>query len=143
EREARAAVAIAAGRDARDRHRAGGAVFAVDAELESSAKHEALDELPPERRARAFEAWLRLGAACRKRGNGGLVTPALLSKILHSWKPAERARAAQDLVEARGGRSAGLWPADGDAYRFHESERWNPTEEEAAAERESVSAEAI
>jgi hypothetical protein len=118
-------------------------MFAVDDELEASAKHEALDELPPERRSRAFEAWLRLGAACRKRGNGGLVTSALLSKILHSWKPSERARAAQDLVEARGGRSAGLWVIEGDGFRFHEWERWNPSAEEAEAERASVSAEAI
>lgn len=118
-------------------------MFAVDDELEASAKHEALDELPPERRSRAFEAWLRLGAACRKRGNGGLVTSALLSKILHSWKPAERARAAQDLVDARGGRSAGLWVVEGDGYRFHEWERWNPSAEEAEVERASLSAEAI
>lgn len=110
-------------------------MFAVDDDLEASAKHEALDELPAERRSRAFEAWLRLGAACRKRGNGGLVTSALLAKILHSWKPAERARAAVDLVEAKGGREHGLWVVDGEAFRFHGWEAWQPTVAEAAVER--------
>ncbi len=114
-------------------------MFAVDDDLEASAKHEALDELPPERRARAFEAWLRLGAACRKRGNGGAVTPSLLAKILHAWKPAERNRAALDLVEARGGREHGLWVADGAAFRFYAWEEWQPGEEEATEEREHLS----
>lgn len=114
-------------------------MFAVDDDLESSPKHEALDGLPPQRRARAFEAWLRLGAACRKRGNGGLLTVALVDKILHAWKPMERAQTLVDLVEARGGRSRGLLVAEGDGWRFHEWERWQPDEHESKQERESVS----
>lgn len=114
-------------------------MFAVDDDLEASPKHEALDGLPAPRRARAFEAWLRLGAACRKRGNGGLVTVALVDKILHAWKPMERAQTLVDLVEARGGRARGLLVAEGDAWRFHEWERWQPNEQESKQERESVS----
>jgi|GEM_PF-1966878 len=114
-------------------------MFAVDDELESSPKHEALDDLPPARRARAFEAWLRLGAACRKRGNGGLVTASLAAKILHTWKASERAETIADLVAAKGGRQSGLLVPDGDAWRFHEWEVWQPDEDEAAAERDSVS----
>lgn len=114
-------------------------MFAVDDELESSPKFEALDALPPHRRARAFEAWVRLGAACRKRGNGGLVTVALADKILHTWKPIERAQALVDLVEARGGRACGLLVAEGEAWRFHEWSIWQPDEEEASEERATVS----
>ena len=117
-------------------------MFAVDDEIESSPKHETLDALPPARRARAFEAWLRLGAAARKRGTGGLVTLALAEKILHRWRPAERLETLADLVAARGGRENGLLIVEGDAWRFHEWERWNPDEEEAAAERDSRSASA-
>lgn len=111
-------------------------MFAVDDDLEASPKHEALDGLPATRRARAFEAWLRLGAACRKRGNGGLVTLALVDKILHAWKPMERAQTLVDLVEARGGRARGLLVAEGDAWRFHEWQSWQPDEEESAVERD-------
>lgn len=73
-------------------------MFAVDDELETSPKHEALDGLPPARRARAFEAWLRLGAASRKRGNDGRVDRPLLDRILYRWFPAQREETMWDLV---------------------------------------------
>lgn len=117
-------------------------MFAVDDELESSPKHESLDELPPARRSRAFEAWLRLGAACRKRGNGGLVTLALASKVLHSWRAAERLETLADLVAAKGGREVGLLVVVGDAWRFHGWPEWQPDEDESADEREARSASA-
>lgn len=110
-------------------------MFAVDDNLEKSAKHEALDVLPSARRARAFEAWVRLGAACRARGNGGLVTLALLAKILHAWRAAERLETMADLVEAKGGRPTGLVVVVPDGWKFHGWEEWQPTEEESAAER--------
>lgn len=114
-------------------------MFAVDDDIEASAKHEALDVLSGDRRSRAFEAWLRLGAACRKRGTGGLVSRALVSKILHAWKPAERERTLTDLVEARGGREHGLLVIEGDGWRFHAWAEWQPDEEEAAEERGHLS----
>lgn len=114
-------------------------MFAVDDELETSPKFEALDSLPAARRARAFEAWVRLGAACRKRGNGGLITSALAEKILHKWRPSERAETLLDLVAARGGRPQGLLVSDGDAWRFHAWPEWQPDENESAEERDTVS----
>lgn len=115
-------------------------MFAVDDDIESSPKFEAIDELPSARRSRAFEAWVRLGAACRKRGNGGLVTPALLDKVLRVWTVADRVRAMTDLVEARGGRANGLVEVEGSGWRFHEWEIWQPTVEESSVERQARSA---
>lgn len=111
--------------------------FAVDDDVESSPKFEALDALPHARRSAAWEAWTRLGAACQKRGNGGAIPRALLAKILHAWTPAARERAALDLVEARGNREHGLWTAasDIDGWRFHGWIGWNHSQEEAAAKR--------
>lgn len=86
--------------------------FAVDDDVESSPKFEALDALPHARRSAAWEAWTRLGAACQKRGTGS-VSGALLSKILWSWTPAHREQAAQDLV------AVGLWVALDTGLCFH------------------------
>lgn len=108
-------------------------MFAVDDDFPTSPKLESIEDWRTQ--ALAIACWTLLGAACRKRGNGGVVTRRLLDDVLHRWPKRERERAAEALVAARGDSEEGLWVPHERGWRFHEWEVWQPTAEEAAEER--------
>jgi hypothetical protein len=90
--------------------------FRVDDQLYGHPKWISLK--PP-----AKALWISAGSWCAAHLSDGLVPAEALSFL-----GASRSAAAQ-LVEAR------LWHEEGDGYRFHEWDQWQPTREEVMAER--------
>lgn len=115
-------------------------MFAVDDDFPTSPKLESIEDWRTQ--ALAVACWTLLGAACRKRGNGGAVSRALLDGVLHRWPKKERLRAAEALVAATGDSDQGLWVANDRGWQFHDWEVWQPSADEAAKERKAREAKA-
>jgi hypothetical protein len=98
--------------------------FKVDDGLPEHPKVE--KQLEPDYRdhQRAMAAWVILGAACARRGNGGAVSRELLGKVLGTWPARERTLAAEALVRA------GLWDLASDGWSFHDWIDYQPSEAE-------------
>lgn len=105
--------------------------FKVDDGFHEHAKVEAL-EVDPLEHAVAIAAWTLLGTACARRLTDGVVTRAVLAKVLVSWPERQRLRAANALVRV------GLWDAHEDGWRFHDWHDRNPSRDDVVREREAA-----
>jgi len=80
----------------------------------------------------AHRLWMRAACWCRKTANqhtDGRVPRALLSVIAKRMaSPSKLTKLAQELVDANGGGEFqfGLWELDGDGWRFHDWDKYQP-----------------
>lgn len=108
--------------------------FKVDDSLPEHPKVERHLEVDWRDHQRGIAAWVLLGAACARRGNGGEVTRELLAKVLHAWPRGEREAAAAALV------AAGLWTTQPFGWAFHDWTDYQPSADEERETREAKNA---